>query len=210
MVARRPWKGPTVNPLCREPSSPGPWVDSRRCAVCGALYDDYRGASDFGEQAQELRGAARSEGDPGGGYRSRGPVLWRMRCAKLTAWYLEHAGCGEGWVGGVPDFLAHLDNQTHEELELAAGALPELWELEGRWVVRGWWTEDDPGDPAWWAVAVHLRRQGGNPWPVLSVEHHCARWGFDGRGGRTLHLIPEGGATRGAFRVTVLEVDGGG
>lgn len=31
-----------------------------------------------------------------GGYRSRGPVLWAMRVAKLNEWYLNHMFCGGG------------------------------------------------------------------------------------------------------------------
>ena len=86
----------TVNPDCRLPSIPREmwWLDEEHCLGCG---DDYKRwhphALSFSEAVHELRAAAKGEGDDGGGFRSRGPVLWRMRCAKMQAWILEHYHC---------------------------------------------------------------------------------------------------------------------
>jgi len=89
----------SVNPLFAEPSPPGPWVSGERCLGCGEDYGDFRGPLDFAAAADVLRQAAKTAGDDGGGYRSRGPVLWVMRVFKLDAWFLQHMECGrDGYV----------------------------------------------------------------------------------------------------------------
>ena len=91
--ARRP-TGAVVNPDMPAPDPPGPWVDESACYVCCESYVDYRAGFTFEDAADLLRQVAKGAGDQGGGYRSRGPVLWTLRTMKLTAWYLEHADCG--------------------------------------------------------------------------------------------------------------------
>lgn len=100
-----------------EPRSPGEWVDPRRCHVCGDRYGDFRAGSDCGfDQGVAAVRSANGGFEEGGGWRSRGPVLWAMHTCKLNAWYLEHLPCGEWWDG---EFL-----EEDEE----AGELP--WESD--------------------------------------------------------------------------------
>lgn len=88
-----------VNPLIRKPRPPGKWINYDSC-ICGARYDDLRVGISFSEAAQMLRLKAQGEGDDGGGYRSRGPVLWMMRVSKLDMWFGEHFDCGRNYKGG--------------------------------------------------------------------------------------------------------------
>lgn len=81
------------NPWIAAPTAPGPWVDEHRCEGCGERYDEYVAGITFDAAAHRLRQAAKAAGDEGGGYRSRGPVLWVMRCMKLEDWYMRHFGC---------------------------------------------------------------------------------------------------------------------
>jgi len=84
-----------ANPTLREPGPPGPWVDDVRCSRCGALYEDFRGPYDWIDATIQLRSEYANEN---GSYSeighsawiSRGPVLWRLRVAKLSAWYYVH------------------------------------------------------------------------------------------------------------------------
>ena len=92
--------GSVVNPLVTAPRSPGSWVDEDRCD-CGAAYADHRGSYGFHEAAQRLRAMAKAAGDEGGGFRSRGAVLWVLRTLKLESWYLEHWPCGQ-WAESCP------------------------------------------------------------------------------------------------------------
>jgi hypothetical protein len=89
-----------VNPTIRAPLSPGEWVDEEECYQCGEQYHDFRCYPNFIDCADRLRYAAFSKGDEGGGYRSRGPVLWVMRTEKLQQWYMKHLGCGYEWEQG--------------------------------------------------------------------------------------------------------------
>jgi hypothetical protein len=91
---RRRSTGRPVNPHVTHSPRPGRWVDDERC-VCGAVYKAFRGGMSFVEAAHALRARAKAEKDDGGGYRSRGPVLWMMRANKLTQWYAQHAICGQ-------------------------------------------------------------------------------------------------------------------
>lgn len=78
------------------PRAPGLplWVDESEC-ICGARYRDFRGSGDFATAARELRQQNIGAGDPGGGFRSRRPVLTQMRADKLNEWFQEHYYCGE-------------------------------------------------------------------------------------------------------------------
>lgn len=94
-----------INETIREPSSPGPWVDGQRCHVCGACYRDHRSVAveyDWIDAAETVR-QANGGWESGGGYRSRGAVLWAMRVGKLTDWYFVHSQCGPDWDGTTFD-----------------------------------------------------------------------------------------------------------
>lgn len=70
------------------------WLDEERCVICDELYKRWHpGVLSFSEAVHEMRSAAKAAGDHTGGFRSRGPVLWRMRCAKMDAWILRHHEC---------------------------------------------------------------------------------------------------------------------
>ena len=86
-------KGMVVTPARDAPKSPGPWVDETRCYACGGEYKRFRGSKGFADAADDLRRAAKAAGDEGGGFRSRGAVLWWMRVNKLDEWYLKHWPC---------------------------------------------------------------------------------------------------------------------
>ena len=78
-----------MNATMREPRSPGPWVDEDGCA-CGDSFADFHAGITFDEGVQAVR-AAGGGFDAGGGYRSRGPVLWAMHVLRLDDWYREHS-----------------------------------------------------------------------------------------------------------------------
>lgn len=80
-----------VNPKISLPVSPGEWVDDSSCE-CGATYHDFRAGITFAEAADRLR-IAFGGYEEGGGFRSRGPVLYMMRVMKLCLWYIAHADC---------------------------------------------------------------------------------------------------------------------
>tara|TARA_Y100000310_G_C20462492_1_gene706034 strand:- start:560 stop:856 length:297 start_codon:yes stop_codon:yes gene_type:complete len=75
-------------------SAPMPWVDEQRCEACGEEYSSFRCGVSWDDGVDAVRQANIRNG---GGYRSRGPVLWAMRVIKLDAWYLRHFPCGEEW-----------------------------------------------------------------------------------------------------------------
>ena len=85
--------GAVVNPLLEKPSPPGPWVDEHYCYACGDSYSRFRSSADFVAASNDLRNEAKDAGDRGGGYHSRGPILWRMRVIKLFDWYTTHLYC---------------------------------------------------------------------------------------------------------------------
>ena len=61
------------------------------CTVCNATYADFRAYPSFTEAANRIR--ARNK-ESGGGWKSKGPILWEMRVMKMEAWLLAHAECG--------------------------------------------------------------------------------------------------------------------
>lgn len=97
----RRWAGVMVNEEIPEPRPPrGGWIDDEECHTCGAKYRAHRasGLVDYGwhdavEAVRSANGGYRS----GGGYRSRGAVLWAKRALKLADWYMFHEamGCGD-------------------------------------------------------------------------------------------------------------------
>lgn len=83
-------KGATVNERMDPPKSPCEEVDGEICTVCGEYYKMVKlGANDIGAASRMVR---RSAGgwEAGGGYRSRGPLLWAMHLIKLERWYERH------------------------------------------------------------------------------------------------------------------------
>jgi hypothetical protein len=88
---RRRGLGVCVNADIPLPVAPGLWVNETRC-LCGQVYQHFRAHPDWMECVQRIRGA-NGGWYKGGGFRSRGPVLHVMRCAKLEAWYQSHFGC---------------------------------------------------------------------------------------------------------------------
>lgn len=81
-----------VNEPIRLPALP-PWLDLERCEGCGDLYRDHRGAYTWGDACASVRAHAALAGDEGGGYRSKGPVLWALRALKVESWLIAHLGC---------------------------------------------------------------------------------------------------------------------
>jgi hypothetical protein len=92
--SRRPrqWKGASVNEDLSPSRPPGRWVDADECSVCGERYRDFRSGVSWEEGVQLVRD---SNPEKGGGFRSRGPVLYAMHVLKLDAWYRRHMECGE-------------------------------------------------------------------------------------------------------------------
>ncbi len=82
-------------------------MDKESCA-CGAEYKAYRSPYCFADAATSLRVAARSQGIPGEGFRTRRAVLWMLRVMKLQEWYTEHLFCGQ--------FL-EMDEEVDSEME---------------------------------------------------------------------------------------------
>ena len=106
--ARRPrqWKGAVKNAELNA-KAPGPWIDDRRCRVCGEQIANWRAGVSWEDGQELMRQAAATQGDPSGGYRTRGPVLWAMHILKVREFYDRHllGGCGELWSrtdGQVP------------------------------------------------------------------------------------------------------------
>ena len=70
-------------------------MDGDNC-VCGARYKSSR----FGLRWEDGVRLVRSANGEGGGYRSRGAVLWALRVLKTDRWWAEHAVCGWRLAGG--------------------------------------------------------------------------------------------------------------
>lgn len=88
----RRWQGAQANQPLPAPKSPDPRIVSEEeCHVCGERYKRW---SESGCTFQDAA-AQMSEGPPGAAYKSRGPILWRMRVCKLSEWYARHQTCAE-------------------------------------------------------------------------------------------------------------------
>lgn len=91
---RRRSTGATVNPQIPLPASPAPkLITAEGCEICGETPREWSAGVDYGDGVALLRQAARREGDKGGGYRSRGPVLWAMHVVKIGRFYERHMAC---------------------------------------------------------------------------------------------------------------------
>lgn len=88
-VRARRAKGSVVN-VAQDVKCP-PWMtgDCERCEVCGEAADQVS----FGITWSDGEEAIRQASTAGGGYRSRGPVLWAMHKLKMDAFELRHLEC---------------------------------------------------------------------------------------------------------------------
>jgi hypothetical protein len=87
---KRRRKGAVVNETIPRPKPPCKGLDEEKCEVCGEFVKEVKlGANDVQAASQLIR---RSAGGwaAGGGYRSRGPLLWAMHVNKLERFYLRH------------------------------------------------------------------------------------------------------------------------
>lgn len=201
----RRWPARPVNPEIREPRSPGPWVDDVRCLVCGARYERHRAGVDWTDAVQRLRAAARAEGDAGGGFRSRRPVLWTLRTLKLESWYQAHYACGWGWD------VARRAPYPVEDRAAARARLPAVVELEVDGPPSEVWVRghhDDDGQVLE-AARLWLDEIGCAPVRLRIGALTYARWCW-GRA-PTGELVPNAWRApvpraRGAIAVTQVEV----
>ena len=83
-------KGVVVNERMSEPTPYCPPVDSEMCAICGEYYAavvlNAGGMQEASDRIRSLAGGYKK----GGGYRSRGPLLWAMHVMKMESWYERH------------------------------------------------------------------------------------------------------------------------
>jgi hypothetical protein len=89
---------PAVNVTIEPPEWP-PYpsdADDDYCPACDEHYQDFRPGITWDAGVETLRHASVSAGDPGGGFRTRGPVLWAMRALKLALWRERHGWCVAG------------------------------------------------------------------------------------------------------------------
>lgn len=89
-------RGKPVNAYIAYPKPPrcyGDWEDDA-CGVCGQTYDSFRAKADWYEGVELVKQAAARERVRGGGYRSRGAVLYAMSVIKRQDFYMRHElGC---------------------------------------------------------------------------------------------------------------------
>ncbi|MCP4244582.1 MAG: hypothetical protein GY772_28910 [bacterium] len=97
-------KGAAVNASLPEPRSPGRWVGPDSCKVCGEDYRRWHPGIGWEAAEDQLRQANAATG---GGYRSRGAILWSARVLKLSAWYARHLACGEWARLRLPTAAVH-------------------------------------------------------------------------------------------------------
>lgn len=84
--------GHAVNAWIAEPQQLCEAVTAEFCAVCGEFYaNTILKAGTIQDASDSIRQAAKKEQIRGGGYRTRGPLLWQLHIMKLNAWYLRHA-----------------------------------------------------------------------------------------------------------------------
>lgn len=97
-VRPRRSKGSAVNPKMPEPASPGRWVDTDDCQLCGEKYKRWRSGVSWDQASQMLydgpQGGDTGKATTGKFYRSRGAILWRMHVLKMGEWYARHSLCG--------------------------------------------------------------------------------------------------------------------
>ena len=83
--------GSIVNPTINEPSQICEPLDGEMCGVCGEFYHEVTllGKSGIDRASRRIRRAA-GGWNKGGGYRTRGPLLWAMHVEKMEMWYERH------------------------------------------------------------------------------------------------------------------------
>lgn len=88
------FKGPDYgqNVVLKAPESPEDWVDEECCSRCGEEYRRFVPGITFADGVALVR-QVNGGFESGGGWRSRGAVLWAMRVLKLDAWYMKHSCC---------------------------------------------------------------------------------------------------------------------
>ena len=77
-------------PFPREPKCYGMWEDDR-CGVCGQSYEQFVSGVTLFDGQDLIREYARRENIVGGGYKSRGAVLYAMAVIKRNAFYQTHS-----------------------------------------------------------------------------------------------------------------------
>ncbi len=85
-------RGRPVNAYIPLPDAPpcyGNFEDDT-CGVCGQRYDQFKAGINYDDGIQLMLQAARREGVEGGGYRSRGSVLYAMAVLKRSQFYQRH------------------------------------------------------------------------------------------------------------------------
>ena len=89
-------RGRPVNayiPFPRDPPCYGNWEEDA-CGVCGQQYENYNGGINYDDGIQLMLEYARKENVQGGGYRSRGAVLYAMAVLKRQSFFMRHElGC---------------------------------------------------------------------------------------------------------------------
>ena len=89
-------RGHPVNayiPYPREPNCYGNWDDDA-CGVCGQQYDSFVAGVNYDDGIELMLQYAKKENVLGGGYRSRGAVLYAMSVLKRQAFFMRHElGC---------------------------------------------------------------------------------------------------------------------
>ncbi len=91
---RRPstWKGRSVHALVKLPAKDYPWLTETdagwQCLHCGSTLAEETFGVTWAEGKERVRTT-----NPGGGYRSRGPILWAMRALKFERFGLAHMSC---------------------------------------------------------------------------------------------------------------------
>jgi len=87
---RRRRGGAQVNPTIPVPDPPCETLDAEMCTVCGEYVKEISlGANSVSAASQLIRQSAGGY-SAGGGYRSRGPLLWAMHVNKLQRFYERH------------------------------------------------------------------------------------------------------------------------
>ena len=88
--ARR--RGRPVNAYIKDPESPSCFysLDEGTCGICLQTIDDYTSDVTWDDGIQLMLQAARKEKIDGGGYRSRGAILYAMAVLKKTQFYMRH------------------------------------------------------------------------------------------------------------------------
>jgi len=100
------WGKRSPNPQLKIGRPPFDGINETRCRVCGERIDQWRAHITWEDGTRLIRQAAENQGIDGGGYRTRGPVLYAMHVLKQQAWWNRHA------TGGCLDLWREFDGQV--------------------------------------------------------------------------------------------------